>query len=222
MQTAARSKPDRRIPRPLSRRALLKGALGVGVALPWLELMRPRGLRAQSAVDAPKRFGVFFSPCGTIPENWRCATTPMTPDTEFTLSPILEPLAAVQERRRHPARHEHGVVAEQVRPDRQRARPGHDAHADRDRPGEGAGGRRAREPLPRRIGGRPVDRPAHRRGDRRQTRCCRRWSWASRARTRSWRRWSRTCATGRSTRTTSTSARSRSSPSTIPCRSTRA
>ena len=84
---------ERRIPRRLSRRALLRGALGVGVALPWLELMRPRGRRAQAAVDAPKRFGVFFSPCGTIPENWRCATTPMTPDTQFTLSPILEPLA---------------------------------------------------------------------------------------------------------------------------------
>ena len=81
---------ERRIPRRLSRRALLRGALGVGVALPWLELMRPRGLRAQAAVDAPKRFGVFFSPCGTIPENWRCATTPMTPDTQFTLSPILD------------------------------------------------------------------------------------------------------------------------------------
>ena len=84
---------ERRIPRQLSRRALLRGALGVGVALPWLELMRPRGLRAEAGAAAPKRFGVFFSPCGTIPENWRCATTPMTPDTQFTLSPILEPLA---------------------------------------------------------------------------------------------------------------------------------
>ena len=70
-KTQRRAKPERRIPRTLSRRALLKGALGVGVALPWLELMRPRGIRAQSAVTPPKRFGVFFSPCGTIPENWR-------------------------------------------------------------------------------------------------------------------------------------------------------
>jgi len=81
-----------RIPRTLSRRALLKGALGVGVALPWLELMRPRGIRAQSAVTPPKRFGVFFSPCGTIPENWRPSQPLMAPQTEFTLSPILEPL----------------------------------------------------------------------------------------------------------------------------------
>jgi hypothetical protein len=86
--------PARRhqIPRTLSRRALLRGALGVGVALPWLELMRPRGIRAASAVSPPKRFGIFFSPCGTIPENWRPSQPLMAPETEFTLSPILEPL----------------------------------------------------------------------------------------------------------------------------------
>jgi len=89
--TSATSKPERRLPRTISRRAMLRGALGVGVALPWLELMRPRGLRAQSA-DPPKRFGVFFSPCGTIPENWRPTSQFMAPDTEFELSPILSPL----------------------------------------------------------------------------------------------------------------------------------
>jgi hypothetical protein len=85
-------KPERRIPRRLSRRALLKGALGATVALPWLELMRPRGLGAQ-AVVSPKRFGIFFSPCGTIPENWRPTKGATGADTDFTLSPILEPLA---------------------------------------------------------------------------------------------------------------------------------
>jgi uncharacterized protein DUF1552 len=85
-------KPQPQIPRTLSRRTLLKGALGVGVALPWLELMRPRGIRAQSAVDAPKRFGIFFSPCGTIPENWAPVHDPRAPETEFELSPILSPL----------------------------------------------------------------------------------------------------------------------------------
>jgi hypothetical protein len=87
-----KNRRQHQIPRTLSRRALLKGALGVGVALPWLELMRPRGIRAQSAVTPPKRFGVFFSPCGTIPENWRPSQPLMAPETEFTLSPILEPL----------------------------------------------------------------------------------------------------------------------------------
>ena len=82
---------QRLIPRKLSRRALLKGALGVGIALPWLELMRPRSIRAQS-VAAPKRFGIFFSPCGTIPENWRPIQAPRAEPTDFQLSPILEPL----------------------------------------------------------------------------------------------------------------------------------
>jgi hypothetical protein len=84
-------KSERRIPRTLSRRALLKGALGATVALPWLELMRPRGLRAD-AVVAPKRFGVFFSPCGTIPENWRPTKGATGAETDFALSPILAPL----------------------------------------------------------------------------------------------------------------------------------
>jgi len=85
---------ERRISRTLSRRAMLRGALGVGVALPWLELMRPRGLRAQT-VAPPKRFGVMFSPCGTIPENWVC-TINNRDETDFALSTILEPLAPFQ------------------------------------------------------------------------------------------------------------------------------
>jgi hypothetical protein len=92
-------------PRQVSRRALLKGALGVGVALPWLEVMMPRSSRAQAATS-PLRFGVFFSPCGTIPENWRptalnptvatpSATSPAV-STDFTLSRMLKPLEPFQ------------------------------------------------------------------------------------------------------------------------------
>jgi hypothetical protein len=92
MKIKGDNKPVRRIPRALSRRALLKGALGVGVALPWLELMRPRDIRAADAPAPPKRFGVFFSPCGTIPENWRSTLGDTRMDTDFTLSPILSPL----------------------------------------------------------------------------------------------------------------------------------
>jgi len=94
--STAKAKPERRIPRALSRRAMLKGALGVGVALPWLELRRPRSLRAQSMVDPPKRFGVMFSPCGTIPENWASTLNSRDP-TDFTLSPILQPLMPFQD-----------------------------------------------------------------------------------------------------------------------------
>ncbi len=80
----------REIVRRIGRRTLLKSALGAAVSLPWLEAMAPRVSHAQDA--APKRFGVFFSGCGTIPENW----TPNGTETDFTLSPILEPLTPHQ------------------------------------------------------------------------------------------------------------------------------
>jgi hypothetical protein len=80
----------REIPRRLSRRTLLRGAAG-GVALPWLTAMMPRTSRAQ-ALASPKRFGIFFSPCGTIPENW----APSGTESNFKLSTILEPLAPHQ------------------------------------------------------------------------------------------------------------------------------
>lgn len=95
MKKTTKEKAERRIPRTLSRRAMLRGALGVGVALPWLELMRPRGLRAQT-VAPPKRFGIMFSPCGTIPENW-VSTINNRDERDFTLSTILEPLAPFQD-----------------------------------------------------------------------------------------------------------------------------
>jgi hypothetical protein len=95
------------ISRRISRRTMLRGALGAGVALPWLEIMMPRGLRAQAAATPPKRFGIFFSPCGTIPENWRStainpsvatpSSTSPAISTQFTLSPILQPLAPFQQ-----------------------------------------------------------------------------------------------------------------------------
>ena len=86
-------KPRSTIPRQLSRRALLKGALGVGVALPWLKLMRPRGMRAASARRR--------RPSASASSSARAAPSPRTgvpadaetPETDFTLSPILEPLA---------------------------------------------------------------------------------------------------------------------------------
>ena len=101
----SRPTPIRTIPRRLSRRALLRGAIG-GVALPWMEAMMPRRARAQ-AVATPKRFGIFFSPCGTIPENWAptannptsatpTATSPAIA-TDFALSTILQPLAPHQQ-----------------------------------------------------------------------------------------------------------------------------
>jgi hypothetical protein len=78
----------------LNRRALLRGAGGVAIGLPFLEAMRPFGVRRAAAGNTPpKRFIVFFSPDGNIRENW----TPTGTETSFTLSRILAPLAGNQQ-----------------------------------------------------------------------------------------------------------------------------
>ncbi|MES1172296.1 MAG: DUF1552 domain-containing protein [Bacteroidota bacterium] len=78
-------------PFTLSRRAVLRGAGGITVGLPFLDLMRPAGRRAWGAGSGPtKRFIVFFSPDGSIHENW----VPTGTESAFTLSRILAPLEA--------------------------------------------------------------------------------------------------------------------------------
>jgi Protein of unknown function (DUF1552) len=72
--------------RPLSRRTLLRGA-GVSMALPWLEIMMPQ---KAWAAETPKRFLAFYVPCGIRMNRW----TPAQTGSNFTLSPILSPLAA--------------------------------------------------------------------------------------------------------------------------------
>jgi hypothetical protein len=80
----------------LSRRAVLRGAGGIAVALPFLDIMRATPSSA-GPIGAPKRFITFFTPNGMIAEdfdnsvvfdNW----TPTGTETNFTLSPILQPL----------------------------------------------------------------------------------------------------------------------------------
>lgn len=74
--------------RKLSRRAMLRGAGGVAVGLPFLgAMLDPLRSVAQSA-EVPKRFVVFFSPNGTIADRWR----PTGGETDFELSDILSPL----------------------------------------------------------------------------------------------------------------------------------
>ncbi|WP_224371030.1 DUF1552 domain-containing protein [Hyalangium versicolor] len=73
------------IRRPLSRRTLLRGLAGVGIALPFLEAMEAR---AATTPAAPKRFVFVFSANGTIPPTW----TPSGTETSFTLGRILAPL----------------------------------------------------------------------------------------------------------------------------------
>jgi hypothetical protein len=77
----------------LNRRAVLRGAGSVALALPWLEAMTPEK-PAQAAAPPAKRFIGVYTPGGTVLENWR----PTGTETAFTLSKILQPLAPVQGR----------------------------------------------------------------------------------------------------------------------------
>jgi hypothetical protein len=75
--------------RPLSRRAVLRGAGTIAIALPWLEAHGP----ARAAGPA-SRFVSVFVPGGTVLERWR----PSGSETEFTLSPILAPLEPIRDK----------------------------------------------------------------------------------------------------------------------------
>lgn len=78
---------QKRIIRPLSRRALLRGLGGAAIALPLLDAMRSRPAHALD--PGPKRLIVMYTPNGTIAHNfWPTGT-----ENNFTLSPILAPLA---------------------------------------------------------------------------------------------------------------------------------
>lgn len=74
-----------------TRRMFLKGAGGLTVGLPLLELGSGSAL-AQSTPVFPKRFIVFMHPQGMIMDAWR----PTGSGTNFTLSEILTPLAPHQ------------------------------------------------------------------------------------------------------------------------------
>ena len=72
----------------IERRTFLRG-VGASLALPWLEIMSPRGVRAAAHSTPPRRFVTFFQPNGVFPKAWNVTGT----GREFGLSPILEPLA---------------------------------------------------------------------------------------------------------------------------------
>jgi hypothetical protein len=80
--------------RPISRRTVLKG-IGVTMCLPLLEAMQPLaafGAKAHKKRKPPVRMAVLYMPNGVNPHAW--APTGTGPD--FTLSPILAPLANVK------------------------------------------------------------------------------------------------------------------------------
>jgi Protein of unknown function (DUF1552) len=78
----------------LSRRLFLGGGAAVAIGLPFLESLVPRRARAQ-AVTAPKRMLFYYVPCG-INGSTRDAFWPTTTGTDYALTPMLMPLAALK------------------------------------------------------------------------------------------------------------------------------
>ncbi len=87
----------------LSRRRFLRGAGGVAVGLPFLNILggcsqssTARGSQRKHAETdgAPKRVLFVFSPNGTIHQNW----APTGGETDFALSEILMPLTPFREK----------------------------------------------------------------------------------------------------------------------------
>jgi hypothetical protein len=78
----------------LSRRAVLRGAGTVAVALPWLEAMGT-GRRAHAAAPAlAQRFVTVYTPGGTLLDKWR----PTGTETAFVPNTILKPLEPLKHR----------------------------------------------------------------------------------------------------------------------------
>ncbi len=84
--------PERRMSNNrISRRTALHG-LGVCLALPPLEAMVSSSPAASNTTRAPKRMAFVYSPNGKNMEQWR----PEGMGSNYTLSPTLEPLAALK------------------------------------------------------------------------------------------------------------------------------
>lgn len=79
--------------RSLSRRTLLRG-IGVSLALPMLDAMRPALAAPAPAAKPPCRMLFNYLPNGIIMNDW----TPAETGSQFTLKRTLEPLAAHREK----------------------------------------------------------------------------------------------------------------------------
>lgn len=83
----------------LSRRTLLRGAGGLVLGLPLLDAMLPLGgplgsvAKARMPSAVPPRLVIFFTGNGFWPDGWY--PTAGSSVTDFTLSPMLEPLAPI-------------------------------------------------------------------------------------------------------------------------------
>jgi len=77
----------------IHRRTLLRGAGSVAIGLPFLSAMLPPG-RSHADESTPTRLIVFFSPGGTLLDQWR----PTGSESTFTLQPMMSSLAPFQDR----------------------------------------------------------------------------------------------------------------------------
>ncbi len=73
----------------LDRRTVIRGAGSIAIALPFMEIM---GEKALAAPDAAKRYITFYTPGGTVIDDWR----PKGTETNFQFGSILQPLEAVK------------------------------------------------------------------------------------------------------------------------------
>ncbi|MBB73827.1 MAG: hypothetical protein CMJ75_04855 [Planctomycetaceae bacterium] len=78
--------------RPISRRQLLRGS-GAALALPLLECMQ-RTSRGATESDVPRRAAFFYVPNGVVQSKWKIQDV----GTQFTMSPTLAPLTALQDK----------------------------------------------------------------------------------------------------------------------------
>jgi len=86
----------------LDRRTFIRGAGGIAIALPWLEIMRPEqaAFAADATKPALKHFLAVYQPGGTVRKdaNGVDKWSPTGTETNFKLSPIMSALAPVQKK----------------------------------------------------------------------------------------------------------------------------
>lgn len=76
----------------ITRRRFLRGASGAALALPWLNLTHTARAATAAVAAAPTRMAFYYVPIGIV----RRSFFPDPEQTDYTLTPTLEPLAAVK------------------------------------------------------------------------------------------------------------------------------
>jgi hypothetical protein len=77
----------------LSRRSLLRGSAGVGIALPFLDAMWPAGRSAWAQTNVPRRLYCMLNQNGTVPGTW----FPTGGEKDFQLASSMASFAPLRE-----------------------------------------------------------------------------------------------------------------------------